>query len=246
VKAPVADQTRLLVVQEHDMALHRLAHQLATMPAKTELAEAEVVRDRISEVLATAGAAVSDVKRELTVVEDEVTKVEQRRRRDLERLESGGGLSRELQALTAEVEALERRRDVLEDTQLEVMERLDEAQGRVDQLEAELSKTEAKVIALAKQVADTTAQIETEQAVQAEARAAAALGLDEAMMALYERVRQRGGGVGAAGLVARRCDGCRLEITPVYLAQLRVAAEDDVVRCEECGRILVRGQDSGL
>jgi len=246
VKAPVADQVRLLVVQEHDVALHQLAHQLLTMPAKAELAEADAAKDRISEVLATAGAAAHDVQRELTAVEDEVTKVEQRRRRDLERLESGGGTSRELQALTAEVEALERRRDVLEDSQLEVMERLEEAQGRVSQLEAELAKGQAKVIALAEQVAEATAVIETEQATQAAARAAAADGLDEAMMALYERIRERLGGVGAAGLVARRCDGCRLQITPAYLAVIRQSAADEVVRCEECGRILVRSQDSGL
>lgn len=246
MKAPVADQVRLLVVQEHDVALHQLAHQLLTMPAKAELAEADAAKDRISEVLATAGAAAHDVQRELTAVEDEVTKVEQRRRRDLERLESGGGTSRELQALTAEVEALERRRDVLEDSQLEVMERLEEAQGRVSQLEAELAKGQAKVIALAEQVAEATAVIETEQATQAAARAAAADGLDEAMMALYERIRERLGGVGAAGLVARRCDGCRLQITPAYLAVIRQSAADEVVRCEECGRILVRSQDSGL
>ena len=246
MKAPVADQVRLLVVQEHDVALHQLAHQLLTMPAKAELAEADAAKDRISEVLATAGAAAHDVQRELTAVEDEVTKVEQRRRRDLERLESGGGTSRELQALTAEVEALERRRDVLEDSQLEVMERLEEAQGRVSQLEAELAKGQAKVIALAEQVAEATAVIETEQATQAAARAAAADGLDEAMMALYERIRERLGGVGAAGLVARRCDGCRLQTTPAYLAVIRQSAADEVVRCEECGRILVRSQDSGL
>jgi len=216
------------------------------MPAKEELAAAEASLEGIAEVLATAEAAVSDVRRELTAVEDEVTKVEQRRRRDLERLESGGGTSRELQALTAEVEALERRRDVLEDSQLEVMERLDEAQGRVDHLETELAERQAKVIALAQQVADSTAEIETEQLAQLAARAQAALGLDEAMMALYERVRERSGGVGAAGLVARRCDGCRLQITPAYLAEVRQAADDEVVRCEECGRILVRNLDSGL
>ncbi|MCL2803231.1 MAG: C4-type zinc ribbon domain-containing protein [Micrococcales bacterium] len=245
MKAAAALQGRLLVVQGHDTALRQLDHKLQTMPAKAELASSQVAVVEAAEAVAGAKVRVSDIQRELTAVEDEVTKVEQRRRRDTDRLESGGGTSREIQALVAEVEALERRRDVLEEAQLEVMERLEEAGIALGQLEQALAQNQAKVAELIEVVAAESAQIEAEQAEQRTARDQAALGLGEDLMALYERLRERQNGVGAAALIQRRCDGCRLEVTPAHLAEIRAAAEDDVVRCEECGRILVRGEDSG-
>ncbi|MCL1897264.1 MAG: C4-type zinc ribbon domain-containing protein [Micrococcales bacterium] len=246
MKAPAADQTRLLVVQEHDKTLHQLAHKLATLPAIASQAQAEELFEQLGELVAGAGAAVHDIQRELTAVEDEVTKVEQRRRRDTERLESGGGTSRELQALTAEVEALDRRRDVLEDSQLEVMERLEEATNQANELRQRQDKAASDVAAAAAQLAEQSKIIAADQAAELALRTVAAEGLDEALMVLYERLRERLGGVGAAALLARRCDGCRLEVTPVFLAEIRGSADDVVLRCEECSRILVRGPGSGL
>ena len=63
--------------------------------------------------------------------------------------------------------------------------------------------------------------------------------------ALYDRIRAHSG-TGAAPLLQRRCGGCRLELNVVDLGRFRSAAEDEVLRCEECGRILVRTPESGL
>jgi predicted nucleic acid-binding Zn-ribbon protein len=54
------------------------------------------------------------------------------------------------------------------------------------------------------------------------------------------------GGVGAAELRQRRCTGCQLEINAAELREFAAAAEDEVLRCEECGRILIRTVNSGL
>ena len=63
---------------------------------------------------------------------------------------------------------------------------------------------------------------------------------------LYEKVRATAGGVGAAALRQRRCEGCRLELAGTELTAVRDAAPDEVLRCEECRRILVRTAESGL
>ena len=65
-------------------------------------------------------------------------------------------------------------------------------------------------------------------------------GLDAGLVALYERLRGQLGGSGAAALRGSRCEGCRLELNPLDLEQIRARPVDAVVRCEECGRILVR------
>ena len=64
--------------------------------------------------------------------------------------------------------------------------------------------------------------------------------IDDPLLALYERIREGSGGLAAAELKHGRCGGCRLELNPVDLAAIDRAASDEVVRCEECSRILVR------
>ena len=63
-------------------------------------------------------------------------------------------------------------------------------------------------------------------------------------MALYDKLRVQLGGVGAAALQQRRCSGCQLELTPADRSRILAAPPDEVVRCEECRRILVRVPES--
>ena len=64
-------------------------------------------------------------------------------------------------------------------------------------------------------------------------------GLDPELVKLYERQRARSG-VGAARLLGRRCGACRIEIDQGEMARISAAAEDEVLRCPECGAILLR------
>jgi predicted nucleic acid-binding Zn-ribbon protein len=246
LKAPAADQQRLLEVQAHDTQLHRLAHKRANLPVLAKLALIRDEEQTAGEELEIAKARAGDVRRELTRLEDEISKVESRRKRDRERLESGGGQSRELVALGQELEALERRRDKLEEEALEVMELAEEAQSVVRGLESTLMRLGASGQELRAQLDSELAVIGQSESEEHEARAAAAEGLDEALMKLYERLREKRDGVGAAALVRRRCEGCGMDVSPSDLDAIRGLAPDDVARCEECGRILVRGEDSGL
>ncbi|MGI9007232.1 MAG: zinc ribbon domain-containing protein [Streptosporangiaceae bacterium] len=59
-------------------------------------------------------------------------------------------------------------------------------------------------------------------------------------------MRAQHGGVGAAALHQRRCQGCHLTLNTVDVNTIRAAPPDEVLRCEECRRILVRTPDSGL
>jgi predicted nucleic acid-binding Zn-ribbon protein len=246
LKAPAADQQRLLVVQSHDTQLHRLAHRRANLPVKAEMALAQDQEQLAGEELEIAKAKAGDIRRDLTRVEDELSKVAGRHRRDRERLESGGGQSRELLSLQQDLELLERRRDRLEEEALEVMEVLEEAQAAVVGLEATLKRLGALSADLRGRLDGQLAEIASAEAVEQAARAAAAEGLDEALVKLYERLRERLGGVGAAALIRRRCEGCGMDVSSSDLDAIRALAADDVARCEECGRILVRGEDSGL
>ena len=66
------------------------------------------------------------------------------------------------------------------------------------------------------------------------------------LLALYDKIRASVGGTGASELRQRRCGGCRLELNQVDLSRIKAAPADEVIRCEECRRILVRTAESGL
>lgn len=246
VTAAAQDQWRLLDVQAHDTRLAQLAHRERTLPEHAQVHEAET---RLAEVAAQVGAArttAADVARELTKAEADVEQVRQRARRNQARLDSGQGMPKELEALQHEIESLAARQSVLEDIELEVMERQESAEAAVTTIAAEQEKLTAELARLQERRDEQLAALRNEAAAELEARSTAAAGLPADLLALYEKVRSNAGGVGAARLFQRRCEGCRLELPPTDLNRIRVAAENEVIRCEECGRILVRTPDSGL
>ena len=245
-KAPAIDQQRLLDLQAVDTRLAQLAHRRATLPELKELAGLEAERRRTADVLVAARTLVGDVERQVAKAEADVTQVRDRAARNTQRLEKGVGSAKDLQGLQHELESLARRQTVLEDEELAFMERLEQVQFAA----AELATTDGE---LAEQIADVSArrdaalaEIAAEETAVLARRQAIAMGVDDALVALYEKVRAPRGGVGAAALRARRCEGCRLELNASDIATLRAAASDEVLFCEECGRILVRTDESGL
>ena len=238
--APAADQRRLLDVQELDTRLDQLAHKRRTLPELARLLELDAQLADLHTALVTSRTAAEDLRRELTKAEADVEQVRSRAARDQARLDSGQGSAKDLQALTSELASLARRQGDLEEVELEVMERLEAHEGAL----TEVTKAYDALVAQKEAVeADRDAAFRTIDAdaerVRGE-RATAAEGLDAGLVTLYERLRGQLGGLGAAPLRGRRCEGCRLELNPLDLDAIRSKGEDQVVRCEECGRILVR------
>lgn len=240
------DQWRLLDVQEHDTRLAQLAHRRRTLPELAELAALAERGRAHGDRLIAARTVVEDVTRELAKAEADVEQVRARAARNRVRLDSGQGTPKDLQALQHEVESLAARQSTLEDVELEVMERLEQASADLDGLRAEAEQLESETARITERRDAALAALDDEAAAEQRGRDNAAAGLPADLLALYERIRAANAGVGAARLSQRRCEGCRLELNTTDIGRLRDAAEDAVIRCEECGRILVRTAESGL
>jgi uncharacterized protein len=196
--------------------------------------------------LVRARTAHGDVQREVAKAEADVQLVRDRAARDQARLDSGQGTAKDLQALQHEVASLARRQGELEDVELEVMERAEALEARVRELEAARAELTVKVDALEAARDKALADLDAEAAQVSANRANVVPGVGEDLVALYEKIRANSGGVGAAALHQRRCEGCRLELNQVDINRIRAAADDEVLRCEECRRILVRTSESGI
>ncbi|HET8615463.1 MAG TPA: C4-type zinc ribbon domain-containing protein [Actinomycetales bacterium] len=236
----------MLDVQALDTRLAQIAHRRRSLPELAELTELESRASALRDELVGAQTRASDVQRELTKAEADVELVRQRAARDQSRLESGSGSHKELESLQHEIATLARRQSELEDTELEVMERLEAVTAEVERLTAEQADVQSRLDEVGGRRDAAWQQLDDEAARIASERSSTVAGIDAALLALYEKIRESAGGVGAAMLRARRCEGCRLELNPQELQTIRAAADDEVVRCEECRRILVRTGESGL
>lgn len=173
--------------------------------------------------------------------------VKARRARDRDRMDQGlVSNPKDLERMQHELESLERRISSLEDDELEIMEKLEEAQRELDELQQLVAETDERLGELGSTRDEKLTDIDARLERLIADRGPAVEGIPADLLALYDRLREQKGGVGAAALRARACGGCRLTLDSAELNRIRGLAEDEVVRCEECQRVLVRTPESGL
>lgn len=244
MKADQHGQRRLLDLAEADADLDRINHRRRTLPELAEIKEIEGRLQARRDAVVAADTTIGDLDRDAKKLETEIDAVRAREDRDRGLLRSGVG-ARQVTDLEHELETLQRRQGVLEDELLEIMEQR-EALG------IEAGKERAALEAAQQQHADAIgrrdqvlADLEVAEQRRTAERKAMMGEIPADLLALYDRIRSQKG-TGAALLRSRRCGSCRLELDRSAINALRDGAADDVLRCEECGVILVRTAESGL
>ncbi|MEU9441377.1 C4-type zinc ribbon domain-containing protein [Streptomyces sp. NPDC048304] len=247
MNAAPADQIRLLEVQDLDVRLQQLAHKRRSLPEHAEIDALTRDLTQLRDLLVAAQTEESDTAREQTKAEQDVDQVRQRAARDQQRLDSGAVTSpKDLSNLQHEIASLAKRQGDLEDVVLEVMERREAAQERVTELTERVASVQSKIDDATARRDAACEQIDSEAASVTKEREVVAASVPADLLKLYDKLRGQQGGIGAAKLYARTCQGCRQELAITELNEIRAAAPDTVVRCENCRRILVRTAESGL
>ncbi|HMM95944.1 C4-type zinc ribbon domain-containing protein [Phycicoccus sp.] len=245
MRAESARQLRLLDLQAIDTRLDQIAHARRTLPQLAELADLEGKARLLDDQLVRSRTELGDVQREVAKAEADVQLVRERAARDRARLDAGTGTAKDLQALQHELESLARRQAELEDVELEVMERAEAAEHDVSELERGRGELGERIAGLERDRDEALRRLADEEATVGAPRDGIVGEVGADLVALYEKIRGTSG-TGAAALRQRRCGGCQLELNPVEISRIRSADEDEVLRCEECNRILVRTPESGL
>ncbi|HEY0002113.1 MAG TPA: C4-type zinc ribbon domain-containing protein [Actinoplanes sp.] len=244
MKASPEAQRRLLDLQAIDTALAQLAHRRKTLP---ELAEIDTVARELSALedeRVRAQVAVDDLDRDITRFEKDIEQVRSRKDRDHKRLDAGGAL-REIEGLQHELATLNRRQSELEDAELELMEQRETAEAALAEVTGRLAESNERRDAAERRRDEAFADIEKDAEFKKSARGPLAADLPPDLVTLYDKIRQESG-LGAALFRSGRCGGCRIELYGADLARVKSAAPDEVVRCEECRRIMIRTSESGL
>lgn len=247
MKAQPDAQKRLLDLQAIDTGIAQLQHRRKALPEHAEIAKLQGERLKLAEEVVADRTRVSDLEAETDKAEADLVPVRERKARNQQRVDGGSVTDpKALTALLEEIDHLGRRISDLEDNQLDAMERLEAAQGALEDATRRKTMLEDELRAVVakrdEQLAVLGGDLDERQAERA--RVAGELPGD--LLALYEKVAEKYGGLGAALLQHGRCGGCQLEATAAALGRYRAAPPDDVLRCEECSRILVRTAESGL
>jgi uncharacterized protein len=240
VKADPASQRRLLDLAGLDAELARATYRRAHLPEQAEVEKAETEQRTRRDAVVRAETAVADLERDLAKLDKEVEQVRTRETRDRTLIDGGSVSAKQMTDLEHELDTLGRRRAVLEDEQLEVMERHEAASTDLRHEQDALAGTQRTLEDAVERRDGVLGDIEVVETRRGEERAALSAQLPADLVALYDTIRSRGA-IGAGELVGNRCGACRLEIDRSELGRVNAAAPDDVVRCDQCGAILVRG-----
>lgn len=247
MKADPFVQLRLLDLQALDSGIDRLAHRRRTLPELAEIRRLDALVGGLSDAVVRAETELSDLTREQERFEREIEQVRVRKQRDEQRMASGAiSNPKQLQDMEHEVVTLTRRQSDLEDGELEVMEQVEAVQTRLDELTGGRDAHLADRAAAEQRRDAQLTEIDAETARSTAERAELAASFPADLLALYEKVRAAEGGVGAGPIERGRCGGCRLDLMNNEKADIRAAGVDDVLRHDECGRIMVRTAESGL
>jgi predicted nucleic acid-binding Zn-ribbon protein len=239
MKAEVVQQRSLLELAELDAERSRIDHRAKHLSEQQQLEEAQSAHGEANDRLAAVQIALEDLDGEVAKFESEIDAVRQREDRDRSLLAAGTVDAKQLTELQHELETLERRQSSLEDSLLEVMERREELQSQQAGELAEIDELQSRLTDAQRACDEARTKIDQLRHQSVSRRDELVAELDADLVALYERQRVRGG-AGAGLLQGRRCGACRIEIDKGELARISAAAEDEVLRCPECGAILLR------
>lgn len=239
MKAAVSQQRSLLELTEVDAELGRLAYRAKNLAEQTRLGEVQAEHGVANDRLAALDIALEDLGTQVAKFETEIDSVRQREDRDRALLDGGAVAAKQVTEIQHELETLQRRQASLEDSLLEVMERREELLsqqsdelGRIDELQIKLSEAQRERDGALVELDQTREVCQTRRGALVDV-------IDAELVELYEKQRARGG-AGAGLLQGRRCGACRIEIDRGEIARITAAAADDVLRCPECGAILLR------
>jgi predicted nucleic acid-binding Zn-ribbon protein len=241
MKASPNDQRSILDVARFDQQSTSLRHKAANLPELAELASTTVKANNARDLRIAAETELSDVKRELARAEGDVEQIVSRITRDEARLNGGSTSPKELEQLQHEIGTLGARRAELEEVELEIMMRVEAINERITTLKAEEAEHAAVIADLEIRKENALTVIHNDLDLVTKDRAETIHGIEKSLVDLYEKIRETTGGAGAAALSAGSCTGCNLSVNAVELKRVSELSDDEVVRCEECRCILVRG-----
>lgn len=226
---------QLLELQRLDQSIASLRNELDAMPKRVRDADAKV---------ASARSAVSSAKEGHTQTLTQRKKLELdveqwRERAKKYRAQSSAVKTNEAyKALQQEIAHADAEAARAEDLVLEQMLALEEVERRVRRAEADLKESENAIAAEKKQLQVEYGEKKKKVEAQTAERDQIAKNVPNELLDLYSRISKKHLGSALAEARDGQCRACGMRILPHTLQLLKTETDEEVFRCETCGRIL--------
>jgi len=240
MQASPAQQSHILELQLLDSEVMQANTKLKSLPEIEQLLHIDKRVTSATEELAMVKAEAEQIALELRRGEVDVETVTDRIKKDEARLASGNATPKELEQLQHEIESLKKRQADLEEIELEIMVKNETMSNRLNTLTTDLASLETLKAEINQRLTTATTEINLLILSKTTARNEVAAKIEKPLLDIYEKVRISAGGIGAATLIGDKCGGCNLTINTVEMNRIKTLALDELLRCEECRRILVR------
>jgi predicted nucleic acid-binding Zn-ribbon protein len=239
MQASPEQQSLTLELQLLDNEIMQANTKLKSLPEIEQLLHIDKRIAAATEELATVKAEADQIALELRRGEVDVETVTDRIKKDEARLASGNATPKELEQLQHEVGTLRKRQEALEEIELEIMVRSEAITARTNTLTTDLASLETLKAEINQRLTAASNEINTVIRNKQSDRNVVGAKIEKPLLDLYEKIRSSSG-VAAAALVGNKCNGCNLAINAVEMERIKSLAKDELLRCEECRRILVR------
>jgi hypothetical protein len=240
MQASPEQQSLIFELQLLDNEIMQANTKLKSLPEIEQLLHIDKRIAAATEELTTVKAEADQITLELRRGEVDVETVTDRIKKDEARLASGNATPKELEQLQHEVGTLRKRQETLEEIELEIMVRSEAITARTNTLTTDLVSLETLKAEINQRLTAASGEINTVITNKQSDREKVVVKIEKPLIDLYEKIRTASGGVAAAALVGNKCNGCNLAINAVEMERIKSLAKDELLRCEECRRILVR------
>jgi predicted nucleic acid-binding Zn-ribbon protein len=225
----------LIELDRVDHNIAGLQAELQTYPKRVQDADARLTAAK-SAVIA-AKEALTNALKERKKFELDVDQWKDRARKY--RDQSGAVKSNEAyKALLHEIANAEAEVAKAEDRQLDVMMNGEEFERRVRRAEADLKETDTSVSAERNSILALHGEKQKQLAAANAERQKLIAPVPENVRDLYTRIAKRHNGIAIARVRDGQCSGCGVRILPHIDQELHQEANEELYRCEMCGKLL--------
>lgn len=225
----------LIALQALDLRSTELRGQLASYPARFAELDRRLAAAR--KELEDARAALTKSITERKSLELDVEQWKQRVRKYKDQTAEVKS-NEAYKALQHEIELAEAEVSKAEDRLLERMLAAEDLEKRLQDAERTLQETEAAIAAERQSTEAEKAKLEQELARLHAEREQAAQAIPGDLLALYQKIARKHGGIALAEVRDETCSMCRVKVRPHVYQELRRPEDQQIHHCESCTRIL--------
>ena len=232
---------KLLILQDRDRKLIRLREEVAHIP---------VERQQLQAKAAASQAALDATKHKIKQIETDRKKLELDADAKKQLIEKYSlqqfqtKKNEEYKALAHEIDMCKEVIFKLEDQQLELMEQAEATQKQLNSATQTTSEAKKTIDARLSDIAAREANLKKELAELEVNREELASAVDESTRSRYERLMRNKGQSVVVGIQHGVCGGCHMQLSRSTVVTCQ--AEQEIVTCTNCGRILYYTRDMDL